>query len=830
MAEIRRYPHLFVNLSSYRIPFVAHGGGSEAPAPPSVRNRAQHSQRVTRSLESAIRDKIQVVEGFGLPADDAQIHVSVSARSEMGVITGDGFQNPNSALQLLSVKGSGKRQRANLLLSVSKSNQIKQRAQSYGEWDSEDRRPHNFFFFESIDRFYASRLEDLWLDDERLLPTAGEIAEWEIWVRPDASQRLRSSAKQFGIRFEVGEVEFSRVRILRAHARREDLQHLIDVSGAVMELRACSSLTLDVLDLDSSSQRALSNDLVSRVHPPSTDSARICILDTGVDHSHPLLSPALPQSRCFSLSSSWPENGWNPHGTRVAGIALYPDLINAHKHTAALVIGNALESVTVLRPNGGPRFSREAIGEIAAAVEIVESAEAANRVFCLAFTSPRGADDGVPSTLSGSVDQLAWGKDGAPRLFCVAAGNILDEPLMASGYSSRNEESGITCPGQASNALTVGGCTFFDEHPHDGTLLAGSGDISPTSRTSCSWPDKKAIKPDVVFEAGNHDVDEGSGVSSPLPELGVLTTNNHRSRKFATLDQTSAATAAVAGIAGRLMSLYPSYWPETIRGLIVHSTDWTQAMFDRVSDISKPDLKKEQLVSLFGYGVPNERRAMRSAADTLTLIAQSEFTPFSFSDGRTKATELAYHDLPWPKQILHDLGNTDVELRVTLSYFIEPDLTAAAAGRWSRYASHRLGFDIRGPDDDEVDVLRRQNGAAITDRPSKPPKRTEKGWALGSHLRERGTIHHDRFSGSARDIARQNGIRITPKKGWWTDESWKGLYTTVPIRYALIISLEAPGVTQDIYQATKTEMENMSRTKNKVLNDLAINRISIRRR
>lgn len=830
MVTIRRYPHLLVDLPAYRISFAASGGGGDSVAPDPVKDRGQHYRRIAQTLETAIDVKRAAISESEAPADDAQVHLSVSARTAVGVITGDSFQNPDSALQLLSVKGHGRRQRANLLLTLSKTDTIRKRASDYAVWDGDKKRPSNFYFFESIDRFYPTKIEDLWLDDEELLPEAGRLAEWEVWVRPEASQRMRSSAKLYGVRFEVGEVEFSRVRVLRAHARREDLQRLIDKSGAVMELRACSSLTLDMLDMGHDARRQLNADILARVRPPPAEAARISILDSGVDHSHPLLSPALAESCCHSLSEHWPGNGWDAHGTRVAGIALYPDLGVTLEGTGPIQPENSLESVTILRPPGGQRFAREAVGEIAAAVELLESAEDANRVYCLAFTSPKGLDDGTPSTLSGSVDQLAWGKDASPRLFCVAAGNILDEPLMAAGYASRNEESGITCPGQAVNALTVGGCTFVDEHPHGGELLSLEGDISPTSRTSVSWANKKAIKPDVVFEAGNHEVDgSGSGETSALPELGVLTTNKHATRKFATLDQTSAATAAISGMAGRLTSRYPEYWPETIRGLIVHSTDWTPAMIERASNPNKQQ-QKETLVSLFGYGVPDEDLATRSASDALTLVIQSQFAPFSFSKGRTVATEMAYHDLPWPRRILHDLRRAPVELRVTLSYFIEPDLTAAAAGRWSRYVSHRLGFDVRGSDDDELDVLGRRNKALSARRTTKPPARSEEGWALGSQLRERGTVHHDRFSGEAVDVARQNGIRITPKKGWWTDDVWKGEYAGTQVRYALIVSIRSPEITQDIYQAAVTEMATMTRTRNKVLTELSIKPTVVRRK
>jgi hypothetical protein len=71
-------------------------------------------------------------------------------------------------------------------------------------------------------------------------------------------------------------------------------------------------------------------------------------------------------------------------------------------------------------------------------------------------------------------------------------------------------------------------------------------------------------------------------------------------------------------------------------------------------------------------------------------------------------------------------------------------------------------------------------------------------------------------------VARQGGIGITPRKGWWTDDIWKGEYAGIPVRYALIVSIRSPEITQDIYQAAVPEVANMARTRNKALLDLSV--------
>ena len=66
-------------------------------------------------------------------------------------------------------------------------------------------------------------------------------------------------------------------------------------------------------------------------------------------------------------------------------------------------------------------------------------------------------------------------------------------------------------------------------------------------------------------------------------------------------------------------------------------------------------------------------RAILSAANDLTLIAEDELQPFWKGDGSIKTRHMNLHEFPWPRTELEQLGETQVELRVTLSYYIEPN-------------------------------------------------------------------------------------------------------------------------------------------------------------
>ncbi|KAK0359597.1 hypothetical protein LTR94_030691, partial [Friedmanniomyces endolithicus] len=137
-----------------------------------------------------------------------------------------------------------------------------------------------------------------------------------------------------------------------------------------------------------------------------------------------------------------------------------------------------------------------------------------------------------------------------------------------------------------------------------------------------------------------------------------------------------------------------SLWPETVRALLTHSARWTPPMETALLATGQ---KAERLLMLrrFGYGVPSLDRALRSASNSLALVAQQEIQPFHRTKGGTKLHQAHFFALPWPRDTLLELGEHEVRLRVSLSYFIEPNPSADAPLSPARYRSAGLRFDLR---------------------------------------------------------------------------------------------------------------------------------------
>ena len=261
-------------------------------------------------------------------------------------------------------------------------------------------------------------------------------------------------------------------------------------------------------------------------------------------------------------------------------------------------------------------------------------------------------------------------------------------------------------------------------------IIAPGGGLSPFSTTSLTWSQNSPLKPDLVLEGGNSAKDSLSAVT--MPSLCLLTTH-HRpdDRLFTTTGATSAASALASRMVAKIMAEYPELWPETIRALMVHSAEWTDAM--RNSYLSPNPTKSDyrRLIQRCGFGVPDISRALWSVANSLSLVVQERLHPFKRERGKPPANrDMHIHNLPWPWEVLEELGETQVEMRVTLSYFIEPNPSRRGHSRY-RYESHGLRFDVKRPTETMDEFRRRINAAARKEDEETPGSDNDHSWLIG---------------------------------------------------------------------------------------------------
>ena len=794
--------------------------------------RRAHGEAIQRGLASAIASQDQARDQSSIEELEA-LGVIVTIEASPGFALAldslerqSGHRLPRPKWLLLSVsrETEDSPERAVVWISDEYREKFLQLFEDYldSHKDTKDGKPSRRALIANMARIRATVLRDLWQSDGE--PPRTGLHWWEIWLRPDpdAIDLAEEFANRAQLRLAPKHLKFDRRHVVWLEANWDQLQALPFTAVPVTELRRAQFIDT-FQDLDVGEQMDWTEDLAQRVVPADDSAPAVCLLDTGVRRTHVLLDASLAEADMHSVVGE-PVGDLQGHGTLMAGLALIGPLDVALLGNRSVALRHRLESVKLLPDQGVPPHDPLSYGVVTAeAVALPATSHRRPRVFCMPITNP-AERTGEPSLWSAAVDALAAGTDvgrsesgiellGPPdpqaaRLLIVSAGNIRDG--FELDHRQLSDVSPIEDPAQSWNALTVGACTQLTQMPSDPTYagwraVAGEGDISPHSRTGVAaggsqWP----IKPDICMEGGNVITDGAGDFHAHHPLLSVLTTDRRNDAALGSANATSAATAQAARLAALAMATYPSYWPETIRGLLTHHAEWTPAMRAEIG--AAPGKKQlRMLLKRYGWGVPDEQSLLTSSTNAVTMVVQDEFVPFTGADYRMRTFRL--HELPWPVDALAELGGADVELRVTLSYFVEP---SAARRGWRRrfaYASHGLRFELRGPNETTPEFVRRVNrDATVEEDGGRPPSSGSDNWTVGPNQRNQGSLHQDTWSGHGAQLAGSGGVlAVHAVGGWWKNNGRKDRIE-LPVRYALIVSLRTQAPEVDIYTPLATAL------------------------
>jgi hypothetical protein len=190
-----------------------------------------------------------------------------------------------------------------------------------------------------------------------------------------------------------------------------------------------------------------------------------------------------------------------------------------------------------------------------------------------------------------------------------------------------------------------------------------------------------------------------------------------------------------------------------------------------------------------------------SADDALTMVVEDTLRPFTLAGTYVRIAQMKSFRLPWPDQALDALGAAPIEMRCTLSYFVEPDPAEFAAGRRELYASHRLKFDLKRHGETDGQALARYN----SDVEAEPGGADDVGWLLGARLRTRGSLHQDVWSGRAYQLRDRNLLMVAPNRGWWTRRMHRRYDRDV--HFSLVVTITSPEVRTDLYTETLAQVQ-----------------------
>ena len=834
----KRHQHFFLEGVTKIEPYKSPRKGGGSPDVPK-RDRNRQGQKLKRQIIQLMN----MLEKDETPPSEADPQVNVTGGSGCR-IQFESFQDTELAaerlaskklgIELLNIRLGKKSEKtvATVFVPTGKLNHFKAIIDDYlNEKCDKNGLPCNRILIDAIECIRKAELNDLWTDDRKKFPASTkDLIWWEVWLHAPRHpekvlEKFLQQIDSLGMKAAPGALMFPERVVLLIHTSKKKLQNSISLLTSIAELRCelrcklgCSKESADFFEnLPFNEDNVWLRNLLDRTQYLGNNMApHICLLDTGANRGHQLLEPALSPTDMHTIEPAWGKDDTAGHGTEMAGLALFGNLTNALNSPDPIEIGHRLESVKLLENDKASVSDSGLYGhQTAEAVSRPEITDPDRlRVFGMAITARDSRDRGKPSAWSAELDSLAVDVNQSiphPRLLIVSAGNA--EPSNWSNYPDSNDTDEVHDPAQAWNVLTVGAYTNLvkiTEQDAGGfrPIVTEEGGLSLFSTTSLLWEKEWPFKPDVVFEGGNAAFDfqnEPLTISS----LSLLTTYHKPTRRsFATTRETSAATALASRFAVQILAEYPNLWPETVRALIIHSAEWTEAMKNCPSlrNASSQKKKCEILLRRCGFGVPNLNQALWTLGNSLTMVAEKSLQPFKKERGKPpEFGNIQIHDLPWPRAALEGIGETTVEMRVTLSYFIEPNPSRRGSGPRYCYQSHGLRFDIKRPRETINQFRKRINFYARSDDQKLSPADPDAAWKIGSQNRHRGSIHGDIWEGTAVELANRGHIAVYPTSGWWKTCPQLQRYNQAA-RYALIISIRVPETEVDLYTEVKNQV------------------------
>lgn len=797
--------HIFLSGVSSSEKYSSPWSGFSGKRFPS-RSRRTHARQLIANISSVVQEEKERVAANNLSG--TTIEIVGKSGYDLKI---DSLENKRKGVELLNVRTlPNNEQAATVYLPKENINYFSVKVNEYKDKDKVNRnkntsKPANNDLVRSIEAFRVSTVRAFYTDDLSFFPKdENEKRWWEIWINSDDDniQKYLSSLQQKNIKFNSKYLKVANIVIFAVFASLSDLAEQVKSQVRIREIRIGRDVVYDFYKMKGNEQKEWVDDLNKRLNLPSEASPFISILDTGVNRLHPLISPVLDVKDWHTVVVGKGPDDTHSHGTAMCGLAIYGKIDDALQSKNNVNVPAKIESVNIFQTTGSDlevfgNVTKEAIGKLEATRPDVD------RVVCLAISYPGYKHHGKPSSWSAAIDEIAVGNYlGRPLLFIVAGGNIADNPL---DYPNDGQVASIHDPAQSWNAVTVG---YFahknqitEKEFENWTAIAPVGGLGPTATSSLTWNQKKwPIKPDVVLDGGNFAINEKKDEALDLHSLQLLTLSHESpKRHFHVTGESSAAAALLSRMAAEIYRQYPGKWPETVRALLIHSARWTSEMMSMYSVDTKR--ARENLLRMVGYGVPNLTDALNSVSNDLALVIEDTIFPFT-TDG--KMNELRIHKLPWPRQELEKLGGVPVTMKVTLSYFVEPDPSDRGWDYKYQYRSHGLRFEVKKPDETDIAFKARINKASRAEEDDSSYEGDSEKWYFGHKIRSKGSVHSDYWvNGTAAELALREYIAIFPTSGWWKIKE-KDRNHERSARYSLVISISTPDETIDLYNMVET--------------------------
>lgn len=214
----------------------------------------------------------------------------------------------------------------------------------------------------TIEMINLAMVDALWMSGRSEIPDT--VPKWcEVWLMYEPKEETEEVVKEFhkicgekNIEYKEQKIIFPERIVLGVYANKQQLSELQWLSSRVAEFRIMTTPTGFYDSLSESEQREFIKEFLERLDMTTQSNTSVCLLDTGVNNGHDLLSLLLTDENMHAVDPNKGVHDNADHGTKMAGIASYFTLEEKMEGTAPIVVHHFLESVKLFdKSNDNPQ-------------------------------------------------------------------------------------------------------------------------------------------------------------------------------------------------------------------------------------------------------------------------------------------------------------------------------------------------------------------------------------------------------------------------------------------------------------------------------------------
>lgn len=371
--------------------------GGEPNLPPRA-DRKQHAAFLQKQLEHAWNTAVNETKDVVATSIREGVYLQIEGKDGYDLIT-KSLEHTTQHVRLLNVTEEENTTKATVYVPSKKKsfflNKIKKYAESSNKMD----------VITTIEKINTAMVQSLWIGKRESIPNETKI--WcEVWLRYETNEKPEDIVQTFfehcsslQIEYKSKTITFPERIIVLLRANLADLKNLMLTNAYLAEIRKMVTPASFYTDMPAWEQREWVEELKKRLDVSKQSNTSVCLLDTGVNNAHPLLSPFLKDSDMHTIDPARGVDDRRGHGTEMAGVAVYFDLQEKLENMSTIEIYHYLESVKILnKSNDNDEDLYGVVTRQAAYIAETENPHT-NRTFCMAITTSESNDlgSGIPS-------------------------------------------------------------------------------------------------------------------------------------------------------------------------------------------------------------------------------------------------------------------------------------------------------------------------------------------------------------------------------------------------------------------------------------------------